>query len=142
MVEQVHVLWDCRVKRQKPMDIWKLILSKTGGGRPSSVLVLQPTGTDLPKPLCTVMRMTSSKMFVGEDSVEFCFLELNLLLSSQPGSKFIIVSDDVQHFVRAFREIKSDTSVMFFTNQKLQWPLSDAPWIRQIQFVDPSRGKN
>lgn len=138
--QQIHVIWDCRVKRQKPMSIWKLILKQTGGIRPSSLLILQPPGTDLPQPLCTVMRMTFSKMFVGEDAIEFCYLELSVLLATNPKAKFIIVSDDLPHFVRAFRNIQPET-IAFISSQKLQWPLSDASWTKSIQFIEPTKLK-
>ena len=118
------------------MDTWKQILNSTGGVRPSSILVLQPQDTTLPQPLCTIMRMTFSKMFVGEDALEFCYLELCLMLNSQPNSKFVIVSDDVEHFGRAFRLQKSESPV-FITNQKLKWPLSEASWAKSIQYVVP-----
>lgn len=140
MSEEVIVVWDCRVKRQRPMDIWKLIMNKTGGVKPSSLLILQPPGTDLPPPICSVMRMTFSKMFVGNDAVEFCFLELAMLLAEKSKSKFIIVSDDLSHFVRAFRLTQSESTI-FITSQKLQWPLSEAQWTKSLQFVEPTKQK-
>ena len=139
-MSQVHVIWDCRVKSKKPMDIWKQILNKAGGVKPNSILVLQPPESTLPQPLSTIMRMTLSKMFVGEDAVQFCYLELCLLLNTQPNSTFIIVSDDLDHFARAFRLLKPENAI-FITNQKLQWPLSDAPWAQAIQFVPTGKGK-
>lgn len=140
MSQQVHVVWDCRVKSKKPLDIWKQILEKTGGSRPASLLVLQPSNTELPQPLCTMMRMCLSKVFVGEDALSFCYVELCCLLSNQPNSTFVIVSDDVQHFVRAFR-VAQPANTLFFTQQKLQWPLTEAPWASAIQFVAPGRSK-
>ena len=139
-MSQIHVIWDCRVKSKKPMDIWKQILNKTGGVKPNSILVLQPPESTLPQPLCTIMRMTLSKMFVGDDAVQFCYLELCLLLNAQPNSMFIIVSDDLDHFARAFRLIKPDSAI-FITNQKLQWPLSEAQWAQSLQFVQTGKGK-
>ena len=88
--QQTHVIWDCRSNKQKPSDLWKLILN-ISGSKPTSLLVLQPNGTEIPQALCTVMRLTYSKIFVGNDSLQFCFLELCLLLNSNPNSKFIII---------------------------------------------------
>ncbi|EAY13275.1 hypothetical protein TVAG_464090 [Trichomonas vaginalis G3] len=140
MSQPVHVVWDCRVKSKKPLEIWKQILEKTGGNRPTSLLVLQPPNTDLPQPLCTIMRMCLSKMFVGEDALQFCYVELCCLLSNQPNSAFVIVSDDVPHFARAFR-VAQPASAIFFTQQKLQWPLSEASWAAPLQFIAPGRSK-
>ena len=133
-MSQVHVVWDCRVQAKNSMDLCKQMLNKAGGVRPTSILVLQPQNTQIPKPLSTIMRMTLSKMFVGEDAVKFCFLDLSLLVNQNPDSTFIIVSDDVEHFARAFRLQKVEKAV-FLTNQKLQWPLSDADWVKSLQFV-------
>ena len=136
---QTHVIWDCRCDVSQPTDTWKKIL-KISGGKPASLLVLQTQGSQLPAPLCTVMRMTFSKIFVGDDALEFCFLELCLLLNANPESRFIILSDDLNHFCRAFR-LSQPEDVMFITKSKLQWPLSSAQWLKNIQFHDQVKTK-
>jgi hypothetical protein len=137
-MDQVLVLWDCRVKPAKPLDIWKLILETSGRSKPTMIFVLQPPDTAIPAPIQTAMRMTNSKMFVGADSIDFCFLELCVAVATVPGSQVIIVSDEVDTFGRTFR-IGQTRQIVFITNQKLSWPLTEAKWAKSIQFVPAGR---
>ena len=106
----------------------------TNGMKPTNVLILQTQPKEFSIPLQTIMRMCNTKVFASEDSVKFCFLELCILLSQKPESQYIIVSNDLEIFVRAFRVSQPEKSV-FITSQKLSWPLSEAPWTKKLQFV-------
>ena len=139
-MQEVVVVWDCRVKCQKPLDVWKTIIETTGGAKPTTLLILQPPETEIPAPLQTVMRMTNSKMFVGPDAIEFCFLEVCLTIASVPNSQVILVTDDLETFARSFRLGQTKQSV-FITSQKLGWPLSEAQWSKPLQFVSLRRSK-
>lgn len=140
-MQEVVVVWDCRVKCPKPLDVWKIIIETTGGAKPTTLLILQPPETDIPAPLQTVMRMTASKMFVGADAIEFCFLEVCLTIATTPSAQVILVTDDLETFARTFRLGQTKQSV-FITSQKLGWPLSEAPWTKSLQFVSlPRRAK-
>jgi hypothetical protein len=138
MSQTVLAVWDCRVKSAKPLDIWKLIIEASAGAKPTTLLVLQPPDTDIPAPLQTVMRMTNSKIFVGPEAVDFCFLELALTVATTPQSQIILVTEELDTFVRAFR-IGQPKQVVFITSQKLGWPLSEAKWAKPIQFVPLAR---
>jgi hypothetical protein len=137
-MDQVLVLWDCRVKVAKPLDTWKLILETSGRSKPTAIFVLQPPETAIPPPIQTAMRMTNSKVFVGADGIDFCFLELCVAVATAAGSQVIVVSDDVDTFGRTFR-IGQPRQVVFITNQKLSWPLAEAKWAKLIQFVPIGR---
>jgi hypothetical protein len=78
--------------------------------------------------------MTNSKLFVGADGIDFCFLELCMAVVTSPSSQIVVVSDEVDLFSRAFR-IGQTKQVVFITNRKLRWPLSEAKWTKSIQFV-------
>jgi hypothetical protein len=138
MEHVVVVLWDCRVKATKPLDTWRLILETAGQAKPTTLLVLQPPDTTIPSPIQTAMRMTNSKMLVGADSVDFAFLELCIAVATSPSAQVIVVSDDVDTFGRTFRACQV-RQVVFITNQKLSWPLSEAKWIKPVQFVQVAR---
>jgi hypothetical protein len=137
-MDQVFVLWDCRVRSHKPLDIWKLILEATGHTKPTTLLILQPPETEIPAPIQTAMRMTNSKVFVGLDSVDFCFLELCLAIATNPEARIVVLSDDVNTFGRAFRTGQAK-QVVFLTSQRLSWPLSDAKWSKGLQFTSLAR---
>ena len=138
---EVVVVWDCRIKCPRPLDVWKTIIETTGGVKPSTLLILQPPETDIPAPIQTVMRMTNSKMFVGSDAIEFCFLEVCLTIATAPNSQILFVTDDLDTFARTFRLGQTKQSV-FITSQKLAWPLSEAAWTKTLQFVPiPRRSK-
>ena len=84
------------------------------------------------------MRMTNSKMFVGDDAVEFAFLEVCLSLTTAPDEKLILVTDDLETFVRPFR-LNPDSKATLITGQKLGWPLAQASWTKSLQFIPISR---
>lgn len=137
---QIVVIWDCRVKHPRPLNVWKVINDITKGQKPTTLLILQPSETEIPGPLKTVMRMITTKMFVGDDAVQFAFLELCILLAQAPSSKILMVTDDIRTFVRPFR-IATPESAVFITSQTLGWPFSHASWAKSIQFVPLPRGK-
>lgn len=134
------VLWDCRAKCPKPLDVWKSIIEITKGVKPTSLLILQPGNSQIPDPLQTVMRMTNSKMFVGNDCIEFAFLELCLAITMTPDAKIIIVTDDLVTFTRPFR-LAPNSHATIITSSKLSWPLNQASWAKSFQFVPSSRKK-
>jgi hypothetical protein len=87
------------------------------------------------------MRMTNSKVFVGADSIDFCFLELCLAIAASPEARVVVLSEDVNTFARAFRAGQVKQAI-FITSQKLSWPLSEAKWTKVLQFTSlPRRGK-
>jgi hypothetical protein len=133
-MEHVVVVWDCWAKSIKPLEIWKLILETSSRAKPTALLILQPGDATIPSPIQTAMRMTNSKLFVGADGIDFCFLELCMAVVMSPSSQIVVVSDDVDLFSRAFR-IGQTKQVVFITNRKLRWPLSEAKWTKSIQFV-------
>ena len=138
---EYYVLWDCRVQRPDPLDLWKLLNDISGGIRPTKILILQPTGTEMPEPLCTLIRMTNSKVFVGEDAVQFAFLEFSLLLKNSPKSLFVMLTDDLNVFVRPFR-IANAIHATFVTSKTLDWQFAMAPWASSITFLDPQKQRN
>ncbi|KAK8861029.1 hypothetical protein M9Y10_012721 [Tritrichomonas musculus] len=140
MSSEIVVLWDCRAKCQKPIEVWKSIVDTTKGVKPTSLLILQPPNCQIPQPLQTVMRMTNTKMFVGNDAVEFAFLELCLSITSYPGANIILVTDDLVTFVRPFR-LNADSKATIITSSQLPWPLNQASWTKSLRFLSSSRKK-
>lgn len=140
MSSEIVVLWDCRAKCPKPIDVWKSIVDTTKGVKPTSLLILQPPNSQIPEPLQTVMRMTNSKMFVGNDAVEFAFLEVCLSLTSSPGANIILVTDDLVTFARPFR-LNTESKATIITSSQLPWPLNQASWAKSLRFLNTSRKK-
>lgn len=140
MSSEIVVLWDCRAKCPKPLDVWKSIVDTTKGVKPTSLFILQPPNSQIPGPLQTVMRMTNSKMFVGNDAVEFAFLEVCLSITSYPGANIILVTDDLATFARPFR-LNPESKATIITSSQLPWPLNQAPWAKSLRFLSTSRKK-
>jgi len=137
-MDQVVVVWDCRVRCPKPIDVWRVVTETAGGVRPTTVLVLQPPDTEIPAPVQAIMRMTASKLFVGADAVEFCFLDVCLTIATAQNPRFVLVTDDLPTFSRAFR-LEQASQAVFITGQKPGWPLAEAAWTKQLQSVAPPR---
>ena len=133
----LYILWDCRTNNPHPNDIWKQILDLSHGVKPTTMLILEPEGTSLPPTLSTIMRMLNTKMFVGQNAVEFCYLELALALAESQAN-VVVISDDLDIFVRPFQVFQPQLAV-FITTKKLSWPFSAAPWISKVNFVEPIR---
>ena len=86
------------------------------------------------------MRMTNSKMFVGNDAVEFAFLEVCLSITSSPGANIILVTDDLVTFARPFR-LNTESKATIITSSQLPWPLNQASWAKSLRFLNTSRKK-